>query len=152
MGLCSPDRTPNLSSVSYSAPWVTVISTEMIWERFGRSAGRRASGTEVLSLKTFSYFTNFIIFVANRRDKPVKWLEVWEQAVYWSVLHKSFVVGLVVQGSFINSLFSEPCVYINCWNSIWGFHKRPHMEAWSRFRKGNEFIIAIQSHHCLVHA
>lgn len=32
--------------------------------------------------KDIQLLTNFIIFVANRRDKPVKWLEVWEQAVY----------------------------------------------------------------------
>jgi len=48
---CGAEVLPNLSRVSSSAPWVMLMFTEKMWEGFGKSAKRRASGTEVISFK-----------------------------------------------------------------------------------------------------
>lgn len=39
--------------LSYSAPWVIVTSTETMWERCGKSAKKKASGTEVFKRRTY---------------------------------------------------------------------------------------------------
>lgn len=83
MGDCSfvADMIPNLSCVCHSALWVIVMSTEMMCERLGKSARRRASGTEVLlstrSRRTHTVLlSNFATGADTQANQSVKCLEV----------------------------------------------------------------------------
>lgn len=77
MSLCILEVTANC--VLSSVRWVIIISTEMSWERSGRSVGRRASGTEVL----FSP-TRTTLICCNRSSR---WFQAWDHAVWHAVVY-----------------------------------------------------------------
>lgn len=144
------------SAVCCSTRWGIIMSTEMIWGRSGRSAGRRASGTEVLYLSLsffyFKFLPNFILW-SNRQHRKLKWLAVWYQGVWllWVYISKcsTQVFCCWIRGAWNIHQLLRRSVYIFLWQVKLG----PLKTLSGGDRCGNGLISTmLQIHRCLVYA